>query len=194
MPIFPIRRLRLRRQFLLPKLMLHVSCAGIILTQSFSCASPFNSPPKKQVSFLLSNIFTTCHNPTSSSGIISYKVELMLYLYLNDNVNNKLSMYQNVTANSASTPSSTIVLQALVPKDATPYAFEIIVTGTECARCALTSYGQTTCPQTPLGLHAFHAGVPRWRKFYGPNSGARNWFINNWTSIDNASCGCSVTN
>jgi hypothetical protein len=194
MLIFLIRHPWWRRLFLLPKLMLYVSCAGILLTQTFSCASPFNSPPKRQVAFELSNIFTTCHNPTNSTGIIPYKVELILYLYLNNNVNDALSMYEDVTANSASTPSSSIVLQALVPEDGTPYAFEIIITGTECARCALTKYGQTTCLQTPDGLQAYHAGVPRWRHFYGPNSGARTWFINNWTSIDNASCGCIVLN
>ena len=188
---FPIRRLGSRLPPLSSRLLLYLCCFGILITQVSSCASPFNGTKMTTVNFNLVNVFTTCHNPTSSTGIIPYRIIMYLYTYINNNSNGALTMYDDVTANSASTPSSSITLQAPVYHDGTPYAFKIIVTGIDCARCAITQ----NCPQIANGNNtAFSAGIPQWEYFSGPQSGAQTFLISNWTPFDNWSCGCSVPN
>jgi hypothetical protein len=157
----------------------------------YSCSfHPHPPPPTKACTFTLSNIFSTCHNPTSSSGIIKYSVNFLVYYY-NGSTRNTLDE-QNL--NSATTPSTTMTINSKVPSDGTTFQVEATLTGTQCAKCALTQYGNSTCLQLPSGS-GYTAGVPRWHFLSGPIVYGNSTFsVLNWIHIDNVSCGCVVPN
>jgi|GEM_PF-3507238 len=166
---------------------------GIILALTLfpSCLTKVHPPPSTQLcTFILSNIFNTCHNPTSSTGIIPYQVNFIIQ-YQQGNLWITLD---EKTINSASPPSTSVIIHSKVPNDNTVYEVETTLTGGACARCALTQYGSSTCLQIPSG-GAYSAGFPRWHYQSGPLVGGRlTYTISNWGHIDNVSCGCTVPN
>jgi hypothetical protein len=195
MPLFSIRRSVRTRPPALSRIMLNLCCLAILLTQASSCASEFMGGNLSTVTFELSNIFTTCHNPTSSTAITPYKVTFNLWYYTGPASAGFINDFEYLTFSSANPVSSSFNFQAQVFHNGTPYGFEIDIVGTQCARCALTSYDNVTCAQNPNAQKtAYSAGVPMWRYVYGPATGARNFFVNNWQHVDNVSCGCSVNN
>lgn len=159
-----------------------------------SCKPKFRAapvPPKGASTFKLSGIFTNCKIPLSSSNIITYKLDVIVWYKRG---NDKFELDKQSL--SSTTPgSSTFVVNSFLPTDRTEWYIEITVTGTQCSTCALTQYGANNiCLQVDNGT-GITAAKPRLGfTSYTQNSFLPTINISDWMQLSNAprSCDCEV--
>lgn len=167
-----------------------------LITSIFNqCAPKLPTLPRSAAcTFTLSGIFANCHNPTNSTGPISYTVDLKVQWYSG-------SIAQTLdekTATSSSPPSSTMTIVSKVPNDGTPWQVVVLVTGTQCARCALTQSAQGPCTQEPITspYAGYTAAKPVFQAYYSRSGYYSAFGVGDWVQLSNVnnSCNCTVPN
>ena len=157
-----------------------------------SCARIPHLPASIACTFHLSNVFTACHNPSSSSNPISYTVALQV-MYFNNSAS-QFQPYDKQTVNSASTPSSSISISAYIPKETIWYV-DITLVGTQCSTCVPTTNNGNNCTVIPDGSSDYYGGIPqRTYKSSAQYTWPSAFSIPTWTVMSNKSCNCVVPN
>jgi hypothetical protein len=155
--------------------------------------APPKPPPSAACTFSLSNMFVHCHNPTSGSGIISYRVQLVVSFYSGS----RTGTLDEEIKTSTSPPGSNMTITSKLPTNGTPYTVNVTISGTQCARCALPEDANGFCPQNPTTLNGFSAHTAAYPvyQYTAQKTGYQStWGISTWAQISNVAgtCDCVV--
>jgi len=154
----------------------------------------FFAGPFKPMTITISGLFANCHNPSSSTAPIPFKVSVQVYNFDASGRNKQNGDFQTVT--SGSNPAAPVIITVQVP-ERSHYSFDIIARGTACSKCTPTQIGAWTCIQAPSGS-GYTAAIPQWEWATGIwtsyqatwNLGGTGWLQ---YAVAN-SCGCVVPN
>jgi len=160
-----------------------------------SCGVPtFHYPPtsKGLSAFPIENIFSVCHNPLTSTKTLAYKLVLTTYY---NYTGGRGQLDQVPYTSDQINPNPNITISANIPKDGSPWTFDISVVSTQCSTCTAYWAGNT-CPQSNVG-NGIIAGVPTLflsgsqTSGYSATQNPINIAISTYADA-NASCGCTV--